>query len=309
MSKREESLSKTFCGGRCTTGPDRFYFYLTLSLVVLPQIPFLVIICQYFEQYVSPAVYVIAAYLCVISMVCFFCAAFSDPGILPRGPALLEEENPFAMEQKIPMVKKVMVKGVEVDSKWCDTCKIYRPPRSSHCSVCGNCVDKFDHHCPWIGNCIGRRNYRFYLLFVFMLTVDCIFIIALSVIHIVLNVNASHEASTSSRFRYAMDQAYYFSIILPVLAAGGLCFVGGLCGFHCFLVSAGVSTSEFVKKTYKGRTNPHSRGIFLNHITALCNPWYPSFIHFRIKQRTEVNLEPIVPLPSEPPLMQAASSV
>ena len=77
-------------------------------------------------------------------------AATSDPGIIPRNQA-----SPSSEEDGASAARFVAVNGVEVRLKFCETCKIHRPPRSSHCAVCDNCVDKFDHHCPWISQCIG----------------------------------------------------------------------------------------------------------------------------------------------------------
>ena len=48
--------------------------------------------------------------------------------------------------QKIPDKREIMVSDKAYSVKWCSTCSIWRPPRSSHCSTCDNCVDRFDHH-------------------------------------------------------------------------------------------------------------------------------------------------------------------
>jgi len=57
----------------------------------------------------------------------------------------------------------------------CTTCKFDKPARSKHCSTCNHCVERFDHHCIWVNQCIGRKNYRWFLLFLFLHTIICIY--------------------------------------------------------------------------------------------------------------------------------------
>lgn len=47
----------------------------------------------------------------------------------------------------------------------CMKCEMnaWKPNRTHHCSVCGNCVTKMDHHCPLAMNCIGSRNHKSFL--------------------------------------------------------------------------------------------------------------------------------------------------
>lgn len=76
----------------------------------------------------------------------------TDPGIIPRNDQAPVEEVGTSDRTR---TKRVTVNGVEMKLKYCRICKIFRPPRSCHCAVCDNCVEKFDHHCPWIGQCIA----------------------------------------------------------------------------------------------------------------------------------------------------------
>lgn len=57
----------------------------------------------------------------------------------------------------------------------CGTCKIVKPPRSKHCQICDMCVEKMDHHCIWLNQCVGRRNYKWFLTFLFLHMLICLY--------------------------------------------------------------------------------------------------------------------------------------
>eukprot|EP01067_Filipodium_phascolosomae_P001732 Filipodium_phascolosomae@DN2112_c0_g1_i1.p1 len=69
------------------------------------------------------------------------------------------------------------------NAKFCRTCKVWRPPKCSHCRDCNNCVLDFDHHCAVAAACIGSNNHRCFvwmciwscLTFVFVGTLSCVY--------------------------------------------------------------------------------------------------------------------------------------
>ncbi|GFR57981.1 palmitoyltransferase [Elysia marginata] len=89
-------------------------------------------------------------------------STFMDPGIFPRAPDDEAKDDDF----RSPLYKTIDIKGVSTRMKWCTTCQFYRPPRSSHCSSCDNCIDvtgKFKGGPnPFTRGCVKNCFYVFY---------------------------------------------------------------------------------------------------------------------------------------------------
>ncbi|OWB77704.1 hypothetical protein B5S32_g1878 [[Candida] boidinii] len=71
------------------------------------------------------------------------------------------------------------------DLKYCNSCKIWRPYRSTHCSRCNMCILNQDHHCLWLNNCVGQRNYFNFISFVTVSIIIAFYMIGLLVNHFI----------------------------------------------------------------------------------------------------------------------------
>jgi len=122
------------------------------------------------------------------------------------------------------------IKTHHLKIKYCNTCNIYRPPRTSHCSVCNACVERFDHHCPWIGMCVGRRNYRYY--FSFLLVVALVTgLMNVQVIYVL------HRMDISKEMGY-----FVVNIFLCIYLFAASTFVFVLLAFHSYLILNNITT-------------------------------------------------------------------
>ncbi|XP_023268990.1 palmitoyltransferase ZDHHC18-like [Seriola lalandi dorsalis] len=279
--------NRFFCGGRIIVARQSGVLPLTLGLILVTSGLFFIFDCPFLVKHLTSCIPVIGGVLFVFVVITLLQTSFTDPGILPRATP----DEAADIEKQIdntgntsyrppPRTKEVVINQQVVKLKYCFTCKMFRPPRTSHCSLCDNCVERFDHHCPWVGNCVGKRNYRFFYTFIVSLSFLTAFIFGCVTTHLAL------RAQGGKGLVFALQESPGSAVEL-VICFFSVWSILGLSGFHTYLVSSNLTTNEDIKGSWSGKsgedvTNPYShRNIFINCCSVLCGPMPPSLIDRR----------------------------
>lgn len=249
--------NRFLCGGRCITGPsiDNGYLVGTWFFILVPAVSHFIVCTPYLvnNSYLAEPLCTLIAFLGAIGFL--LAASLTDPGIIPRlalQRAIPGLESAVAQRINMPEVEIEMdgpvppLSQAQVDDgyKWCETCKVVRPPRASHCRDCDNCVLRFDHHCPFIGNCVGQRNYTYFTGF----------LISTGVLGIGVTVDVVlYYIGTEGEHIWIHEIApLVFFIVFAFICEVLVFFVIGLGVFHAVLICRGHTTRELLRSTGTG---------------------------------------------------------
>ncbi|CAF2477844.1 unnamed protein product [Rotaria sp. Silwood2] len=208
-------------------------------------------------------------------------ASLHDPGVVPRPNAdevlQTEKENNIQTDlngnyfPSIPLPRTILIRNFPYSSSYCYTCRVYRLPRVSHCSICNVCVQNFDHHCPWINNCVGLLNYRYFCNFILSCSILCL-----------IGLAGCGVAAYLRWDMYKNDPGLYFAYNIPSFFIGFIAFVllFALASFWCYhlgLAMSGATTREDIKFQRHSKEIGISQGSkWRNLIVSWCGPLQPS---------------------------------
>ena len=260
--------------------PDTIFAYILTNIGMFIVEFGWIISNNYYFPYLIYLIQLIFYFLTIYYMfICFF----KDPGIIPRyNPnfQIKEEEiNEMLKNEKEENDKAEKEENENKDNKEnkeetklktennnnkdekeklklpsilkerkCVTCHIIKPPKTSHCRFCDNCIQGLDHHCFFISNCVGIRNHKDFFFFCFYGSIGCVQIVIYGFIHLIYFFFRSNFPLWSSIYK---GDKILFSISL-ILIFFGVTYVsmGGM--DFCFIsLTIGSGITIFIYLFYK----------------------------------------------------------
>ncbi|KAI9639773.1 DHHC palmitoyltransferase-domain-containing protein [Dioszegia hungarica] len=229
------------------------------------------------------AIDIIFVYLFGLTLSSFLAASLREPGIIPRD---LDPSPPMSQGEtdswRQPLDREFAVKQGRVVVRYCETCRSYRPPRASHCRLCGNCVDGIDHHCSYLQTCVGKRTYLAFLTLLVSAFISAIYQVVFSAIHFSLLCHGD-SIGFGTALQRSPGAAVSFLIGVAVLPG-----IGFLLIYHLRLLLYNLTTVEQIRasassnllKATKRPDNPFAADSILSNVllSTLGRPQFPSWV-------------------------------
>ncbi|XP_033234529.1 palmitoyltransferase ZDHHC15B isoform X4 [Drosophila pseudoobscura] len=163
--------------------------------------------------------------------------------------------NSFA--RSLPVTNRTMNGSV----RFCEKCKIIKPDRAHHCSVCNSCVLKMDHHCPWVNNCVNFYNYKFFVLFLGYALIYCLYVAFTTLHDFVQFWKGQLNGSGVGRFHILF--LFFISIMFAISLVS-------LFGYHIYLVLVNRTTLESFRAPVFRVGGPDKNGFNLGRYANFC---------------------------------------
>ena len=255
--------NKLWCNNTIITGEKYYNLFLTFFSYFIPYILSLILFLyfDYMKLYLNIIYIIISSILFILNVYAMIRCGCSDPGILPKQKPDIDR---VVHKENI----KSRLDGHIIILNYCYTCNIYRPPRTSHCSRCDNCIERFDHHCLWLGNCIGKRNYKFFYMLLLCLNLNALLQIGFCIYVLILDVK---------KIKNKENKGYALSIIIGCIILYNLLFIiifiGKFLAEYTYLLIKDKTYSEYKKnkfKIYPKDLNPYSKYNLCSNRRILC---------------------------------------
>ena len=256
-----------YLGGNIIMGPCSFRPTLLSFLAIsTPVFLFLGFNSNFLSERISLIIPYFIFIIYLITSTLLIISAFCDPGVILRFPL----KNNILEDKK---ERRIFQLGYIRKYKFCSSCLIMRPSRSTHCGDCNNCVEKFDHHCPWIGACVGKRNYKLFYFFLFFLNFQIFLIVIFCFYHIIKTILEENKKNSSNKIKHFSSfciSEVIMSVYIIIYEAISMIFVTGLFIYHTKLVLRNITTKEDIKGFWENPSgNPYDRNKKLNYKNSL----------------------------------------
>ncbi|KAH0450474.1 hypothetical protein IEQ34_021166 [Dendrobium chrysotoxum] len=251
--------NRFFLGGRLIFGPDVRSMVLTIFLIIVPVLLFAVFVSQRlvneFQHHLGELIVGIPVGFAFYVIFLLFLTSGRDPGIIPR--------NSHPPEPEDDQISNL---------SW----------TASHGGL--SSVPPFKD--VIVNGVLVRRNYRFFFMFVSSTTLLCFYVLTfccVSLKKIMLTYECNlWEALVKSPV----------SGILVIYTFVVVWFVGGLTGFHMYLICTNQTTYENFRYRYDGKMNPYNRGCAQNFKEVFFSTIPTSKNDFRAKVKEDLNVLP-----------------